>query len=126
MTQTLQTFKTSPATVVSFQEMVWTICARVPAGRVTTYSAIAHCLRSRAYRAVGQALRRNPFAPIVPCHRVVAADGALAGFASGMAQKRRLLEAEGITFHGRRVDMSRHFFDPVMGSPVTPPSRHVD
>ena len=97
---------------MSFQEKVWAVCTRVPAGRVTTYAAIAHAMKSRSYRAVGQALRRNPLAPVVPCHRVVAVSGALTGFAKGLAEKRRLLEAEGIIFRGPRVDMTRHFFDP--------------
>ncbi len=97
---------------MSFEEKVWAICARIPAGRVTTYGAIAGALGGRAYRAVGQALRRNSLAPVVPCHRVVAIDGALRGFAQGLAKKRELLEREGVTFRGGRVDLSRHFVDP--------------
>lgn len=103
--------------LTSFQERVWKICAIVPSGRVTTYGAIARALNTRAYRAVGQAIHRNPFAPIVPCHRVVGADGALTGFAAGLARKRQLLRAEGVTFRGRRVDLARHFFDPACPQP---------
>jgi len=87
-----------------FNEQVWAICARIPAGRVTTYGAIAKKLgKPRAARAVGQALNRNPYAPTVPCHRVVGSDGKLTGFAGGLAKKRRMLEAEGVSVAGDRV-----------------------
>lgn len=88
---------------MSFDEKVWAMTARIPAGRVTTYGRIAAALGSRAARAVGGALNRNPHAPAVPCHRVVGSDGRLTGFAHGLPAKRRLLEAEGVPFVGDRV-----------------------
>ena len=91
----------------SFDEKVWALCARVPAGRVTTYGAIARALGTRAYRAVGQALNRNPHAPRVPCHRVVARDGRLGGFARGAEAKRARLEAEGVPVTNGRVPADR-------------------
>jgi methylated-DNA-[protein]-cysteine S-methyltransferase len=95
---------------LSFNERVWALCARVPRGRVTTYGRIAAALgKPGASRAVGQALHRNPYAPDVPCHRVVGSDGRLTGFAGGVAKKRRLLESEGVRFRGERVDVSEPY-----------------
>jgi methylated-DNA-[protein]-cysteine S-methyltransferase len=78
---------------------------RVPAGRVTTYKDLAHALGTGAYRAVGQVLAKNPFAPTVPCHRVVASDGTIGGFMGVTAgapvlKKKKLLEKEGVRFSG--------------------------
>ena len=93
---------------MSFEQRVWALTARIPAGAVVTYGDIAKKLGGRAYRAVGAALGRNPYAPAVPCHRVVGSDGRLTGFAGGLAKKRRLLEAEGVRLSGQRVDLGAH------------------
>jgi methylated-DNA-[protein]-cysteine S-methyltransferase len=93
---------------MSFQQKVWAITARIPRGRVMTYADVAHSLNTTGYRAVGGALHRNPYAPQVPCHRVVGSDGRLTGFAGGLPAKRRMLEEEGIGFAGSRVDLPRH------------------
>jgi O-6-methylguanine DNA methyltransferase len=92
---------------MSFAQKVWAVTARIPRGRVATYADLARSLKSTGYRAVGQALHRNPYAPGVPCHRVVGSDGRLTGFAKGLAAKRRLLQEEGILFRGSRVDLTR-------------------
>lgn len=89
---------------MSFCEKVWALTSRVPAGKVTTYAAIAHKLGTRGYRAVGMALNRNPYAPQVPCHRVVGSDGNLTGFAHGLPAKQKLLRTEGVQFSNGRVD----------------------
>jgi methylated-DNA-[protein]-cysteine S-methyltransferase len=91
-----------------FIEKVWALTARVPRGKVTTYAELARALNSRAYRAVGMAMNRNPYAPHVPCHRVVGSDGSLTGFAGGLNAKRRMLIKEGVTVKGSRVDLARH------------------
>jgi methylated-DNA-[protein]-cysteine S-methyltransferase len=81
-----------------FCRAVWKACAEIPKGQVRTYGWIARRIgKPKAARAVGQALGRNPFAPTVPCHRIVGADGRLTGFSApgGVAAKRRLLEKEG-------------------------------
>ena len=81
-----------------FTRKVWLECSRIPKGQVRTYGEIARRIgRPGAARAVGSALKRNPFAPLVPCHRVVAAGGRLGGFSApgGQAAKRRLLQREG-------------------------------
>ncbi|MGD0460957.1 MAG: MGMT family protein [Tepidisphaeraceae bacterium] len=92
---------------MSFQQKVWAVTARIPRGRVMTYADVARRLKTAAYRAVGRALHFNPYAPQVPCHRVVGSDGRLTGYAGGLAAKRRLLESEGVRFAGSRVDLSR-------------------
>jgi methylated-DNA-[protein]-cysteine S-methyltransferase len=80
----------------------------VPRGRVTTYKALADALSTKAYRAIGQFMRHNPYAPAVPCHRVVASDGTIGGFSghtSGMAiaQKIRMLRKEGVKITCGRI-----------------------
>lgn len=92
----------------SFSDRVYDLLRKVPKGRVTTYKEIAHALGSKAYRGVGQAMRKNPYAPEVPCHRVVAASGRIGGFrgdTSGMAirDKINMLKNEGIAFEGNKV-----------------------
>ena len=72
---------------MTFNQKVWAMTARIPKGTVTTYAAIAKALGTKAYRAVGNALNRNPYAPGVPCHRVVGSTGALTGFAGGLERK---------------------------------------
>ena len=64
-----------------FNERVYELCKRIPKGKVSTYSEIARKLNTKAYRAVGQALRNNPYAPFpVPCHRVISSSGNIYGF----------------------------------------------
>lgn len=91
-----------------FQARVYAACRRIPPGRVTTYQRLASAIgHPHASRAVGNALHRNPFAPAVPCHRVVRSDGRLGGFARGTAAKAKLLRAEGIIIINGRIDLNR-------------------
>jgi O-6-methylguanine DNA methyltransferase len=77
---------------------------RIPRGKVATYGSLARAIASpQASRAVGGALHRNPYAPAVPCHRVVASDGRLTGYAGGLDKKRQLLMQEGVVIVGDRV-----------------------
>ena len=88
-----------------FYQAVWKACAEIPKGQVRTYGWLARRIgKPKAARAVGQALGRNPFAPTVPCHRVVGADGNLTGFSApgGVAAKRRLLIKEGALRQGTK------------------------
>lgn len=99
-----------------FAQKVYDLTRRVPRGRVTTYKAIAEKLGTRSYRAVGQALRCNPYAPVVPCHRVVASSGLLNGFNGSRAdrelkRKTKLLTAEGVRVsHGAIKDFEKALF----------------
>ncbi len=78
-----------------FQAEVWAALRRVPYGTTTTYGALAAAIgRPAAVRAVGAANGRNPYCLVVPCHRVVGADGSLTGYAGGLDRKRFLLDLE--------------------------------
>ena len=95
----------------SFNESCYKILKRVPAGKVTTYKELARALGSEAYRAVGNAMNKNPYAPVVPCHRVVKSDGSLGGFARGSRKKTELLSREGVTISkGRVIDFEEKLF----------------
>jgi len=79
-----------------FQLQVWAALAKVPYGSTCSYQDLACRVGSaRAARAVGQAVARNPLLILVPCHRVLSADGRLGGFAAGPERKQALLELEG-------------------------------
>jgi len=93
--------------ITPFRRRVYAALREVPRGYVTTYGALAARIGCASARAVGGALRRNPLAPEVPCHRVVASDLTLGGFAgqrSGemIEKKRALLKAEGVCFCPKR------------------------
>ena len=79
-----------------FQQACYDLLRKIPSGRVTTYAEIAHALGGKAYRAVGTAMNKNPHPVIVPCHRVVNADGRLGNYAFGCERKQQLLESEGV------------------------------
>lgn len=79
----------------AFQQVVWSSLQRIPFGQTRSYGEIAADIgRPGAARAVGRANGTNPVCLVVPCHRVVGADGSLTGFAFGATLKRRLLELE--------------------------------
>ena len=73
---------------------VWDLIAAVPRGETTTYAALGRAV-GVGPRVAGQFVARNPLSVVVPCHRVVASDGRLTGYAGGVDRKRRLLELEG-------------------------------
>jgi len=92
--------------VPPFRWTVYLAAHKIPFGRVWTYGRLAHEVNNpRAARAVGQAMAHNRFAPVVPCHRVIAAGGRLGGFGPGPDAKRLMLRHEGIRLLGEdRVD----------------------
>ncbi|KAF7932264.1 hypothetical protein BELL_0674g00020 [Botrytis elliptica] len=103
--------------ITDFQRKVYTLLLQIPSGKVSSYASLAKAL-STAPRAVGGALRRNPYAPQVPCHRIICADGAIGGFKgeaqnapSGINQseKLELLKSEGVEFdeNGQLKDKER-------------------
>lgn len=85
-------------TITEFQRKVYLALLDIPRGETVTYRQLAERIGCRSPQAVGQALRRNPFAPDVPCHRVVAADGSLGGYCGErqgkMIERKRLLLQE--------------------------------
>jgi len=87
---------------------VYILLKRVPKGRVTTYKALGEALGTKAYQAIGQIMKRNPYAPKVPCHRVVRSNGEIGGFmgktkGEEIKRKKELLKKEGIEFAGDRI-----------------------
>jgi methylated-DNA-[protein]-cysteine S-methyltransferase len=84
--------------VAPFHELVLAELARVPYGQLDTYGSLAAKVgRPRAARAVGSVMNRNPIPIVLPCHRIVGANGSLTGYAGGLHVKRALLELEGAT-----------------------------
>ena len=83
-----------------FQLKVWAYLMKIPRGRVKTYSQVAKAIgKPLAVRAVANAIGKNPYAPKIPCHRVIRSDGSLGGYSGkgGVKTKRFLLQKEGIT-----------------------------
>jgi len=91
---------------------------KIPKGRVTTYGLVAKKLNTKAYRAVGNACRRNPYAPRVPCHRVVRSDGTVGGFGGktsgkNVKKKIQMLRKEHVEIiDGRIADFAEVIFVP--------------
>ena len=105
--------------MIAFNEKVWQLCKKVPKGKVTTYKEIAAAMKTKAYRAVGNALNKNPNGllvcgyskDMVPCHRVVDSSWHLHGFAHGLAAKARLLRKEGIKIKkGKIVEFEKALY----------------
>jgi methylated-DNA-[protein]-cysteine S-methyltransferase len=81
----------------AFQQAVWQALLAIPCGTTTSYGELARRIgRPKAVRALGAAVGRNPVSIIVPCHRVIGADGSLTGYAGGLARKTALLRIEGV------------------------------
>ena len=81
--------------LTSFQKRVYTVVKEIPCGETRSYAWVARGIgKPRAVRAVGTALKRNPFTIIVPCHRVVCSDGSLGNYALGADLKKKLLGIE--------------------------------
>lgn len=89
--------------VTPFQQRVYEATQRIPKGKVTTYKLLAEAIGCGSPRAIGQALRCNPYAPTVPCHRVISSDLTIGGFYGATAgheidKKLTLLASEGVHF----------------------------
>lgn len=92
----------------AFDKAVWRALREIPFGELQTYGGLAKALgKPTASRAVGGGCGRNPLLIVVPCHRVVASDGKLTGFAAGMAAKRTLIALEGGKIAGDKVWLQR-------------------
>jgi len=92
----------------AFSTKVYEACANIPEGKIGTYKTIAQAIKTRSYQGVGQALRNNPYAPRVPCHRVVATNGTIGGFCGQRTGKKiqekiALLESEGIVIENGKI-----------------------
>lgn len=96
-----------------FRQRVWKLLLSIPYGQVTTYGEIARRLESdrggkkTSARAVGNAVGHNPISILIPCHRVVGADGSLTGYAGGVDKKIQLLKLEGVSLD-EKEQIARH------------------
>jgi len=89
-----------------FQRRVWGALREIPAGETRSYGELARRIRNpKAVRAVGLANGANPIAIVVPCHRVIGADGSLTGYGGGLERKRWLLAHEGLSLFSRQLAM---------------------
>jgi methylated-DNA-[protein]-cysteine S-methyltransferase len=80
-----------------FQLKVWNYLKKIPRGKVTSYLEVAKAIgKPKAFRAVANAVGKNPYPPLIPCHRVIRSDGSLGGYSGkgGIKEKRRLLLKE--------------------------------
>ncbi len=99
-----------------FSEKVYSQLKKVPKGKITTYKALAQSIETRAYQAIGTAMKNNPYAPQVPCHRVVSSDGSIGGFkgkktGKTIQEKIELLKKEGIEVkNGKVVNFEEKLF----------------
>jgi len=98
--------------LTDFSIKVFKQACKIPCGKVATYSGLAAKIgKPRAARAVGTALANNPFPIIIPCHRVVRADGSLGGFGGGLEMKRELLNREGVSLNDKNRLNAESFCD---------------
>lgn len=98
--------------ITQFENNCYQALKTIPAGKVISYKALAQLSgHPNAYRAVGSAMNKNPFAPKVPCHRVVSSDGKIGGFAKGIKYKIQLLKDEGVLVkNGKIIDFENKIF----------------
>mgnify|MGYP001565177306 FL=1 len=98
---------------MTFAEKVWAATQRIPKGKVATYKDIARAIGApRAFRAVGNALNKNPDTHRTPCHRVVRSDGSVGGYASGAKKKIAWLKSEEVRITGEWIDLSCYKYSP--------------
>ncbi len=102
--------------MTEFQKKVYDALCLVPRGRVTTYKYLGDYIECKSYRAIGQALKRNPCAPRVPCHRVIASDLTIGGFAGNrtgadIKRKLQLLAEENVFFDNGRLANEEQVYD---------------
>lgn len=96
--------------MTNFDQKIWDFTSKIPRGKVATYAGLARMAGCpRAYRAVGNALNKNPYRGIrlsrkVPCHRVIRSDGSVGGFARGTEAKINFLKKEGVQIRNNKVD----------------------
>ena len=93
---------------MTFNNRCYKLLSQIPKGKVSTYKEIAKALNTKAYRAVGNAMAKNPNPIIVPCHRVINSNGLIGGYALGINKKINLLRKEGMTIKkGKVVDFEK-------------------
>jgi O-6-methylguanine DNA methyltransferase len=102
-----------------FEQEVWNALKLIPKGKITTYKEIANYLNTKGIRAVANAVAKNPYAPKIPCHRVVKSNAQIGGYSAkgGIKTKIELLKKEGVFVkEGKIVDFKNKFFNFPKGS----------
>ncbi|ABO35905.1 methylated-DNA--protein-cysteine methyltransferase [Methanococcus maripaludis C5] len=95
----------------TFNEQCYDLLMQITKGKVTTYKLIAEALNTKAYRAVGNAMKNNPNVLTVPCHRVVNSNGYVGGYVNGIEKKIELLKNEGIYISDNKIiNLSGYLF----------------
>ncbi|MCM8540510.1 MAG: MGMT family protein [Lentisphaeraceae bacterium] len=94
--------------LTAFQQKVYDALKLIPEGRVTTYKILGDFINCNSAQAIGQALKKNPFAPGIPCHRVIKSNFNIGGYVGEVKgakidQKKKLLESEGIAFDSSNI-----------------------
>ena len=93
-------------------EKVWIEVRKIPKGKVTTYKEIAKTLKSKGYRAVGNAMNKNPHdTKVYPCHRVISSSGYVGGYAKGTSEKIKILKIEGVEIANNKIDLNKFGFN---------------
>ena len=91
-----------------FERDVLIATFRIPKGKISTYKRVAEKIgRPNAYRAVANALHKNPLWPVVPCHRVICSDGSFGGPKKGAKERRKSVAKEGVTIENDKVKISK-------------------
>jgi len=93
---------------IDFEEKIYFLLKKIPLGKVVSYKNIADKLNSKAYRAVGNALKKNKSLIEIPCHRVVRNNGDVGGYVLGRKNKIKLLKKEGIEIVNGKIDMKKY------------------
>ena len=112
-----------------FQLKVWNYLRKIPKGKVKTYLEVSKAIgKPRAFRAVANAIGKNPYPPQIPCHRVIRSDGSLGGYSGkgGIKKKRRLLEIEKVYFIKIFSDLNNCLFCLIPPFPEYPPKLPSD
>jgi len=90
-----------------FAQKVYNLCKKIPKGKISTYKDIAHKLNTKAYRAVGQALKKNKNPNIIPCFKIIKSDGSIGGYSGNnpknIKKKIKKLKSEGIIVKNNKV-----------------------
>lgn len=92
----------------SFNSKCYELLKKVPKGKVVTYKDIANALKTKAYRAVGNAMHYNSNAPKVPCHRVINSNGKIGGYSKGVKKKIEMLKKEGVQVINGKVNLGKY------------------
>ena len=96
---------------MNFNQQCYKLLSQIPKGKISTYKEIARALNTKAYRAVGNAMAKNPNPITVPCHRVINSNGLIGGYALGINKKISLLKNEGISIkEGKVVDFKKYIY----------------